>query len=106
MEFALAGKAWQNRAMTGAIEISAHEVRIVAALKASGEWMSSRDVAREAKVAPRTARHHLRRLADIGILEEAEVFPGHRYRFSAKSDRTPHYKRILAAAAALRVAVA
>lgn len=34
-------------------------------------------------VAPRTIRHLTLKLVRLGIVEQAEVFPGHRYRLSA-----------------------
>lgn len=57
-----------------------HEVRIVAALL-DGQWHDSEEVSELAEVAPRTARHHCKRLADLGLVEVARVFPRHQYRW-------------------------
>lgn len=72
-------------------EISEHEIRVFKALNGA-EWLTSAQVADVAKVAPRTARHHCKRLHDLGIVDTAEVFPGHRYRVSEHArKRNPSY---------------
>lgn len=58
--------------------ITPHEVRTYQAVQQS--WATSREVASKAGVAERTARHHLRRLADAGVIERFEAFDGFRYR--------------------------
>lgn len=81
-------------------EVSTHEVRVVAAVRNKGGWMTSREIASAAKVSDRTARHHALRLVKLGIFDQAEVFPGHRYRFADKADkRNAAYMNRLAAAA-------
>lgn len=62
-------------------EVSVHLVRIYCCCLAGG-WVTSAEVATRARVSPRTARHHLLRLVRLGILDQAEVFPRHRYRVS------------------------
>ncbi len=47
-------------------------------------WLTNKDVEAVAKVSDRTVRLHTKRMAEIGIIDQAEVFPGHRYRFAAK----------------------
>ena len=70
-------------------EISIHEVRIWLALEC-GKWMSNSELAKAAHVAERTATHHTRRLTSLGLLDLAEVFPGHRYRLSDRpTNATP-----------------
>lgn len=67
-------------------EVSEHEVRVYRAL--CGErWLTTAEVSEVAKVAPRTARHHCKRLHDLGLVDMAEVFPGHRYRASAHAKK-------------------
>ncbi len=69
-------------------EVSSHEVRLYRAAKASGAtWLTSQDLAQAAGVASRTARAHAAKLVKLGILDLAEVFPAHRYRFSDKADK-------------------
>lgn len=63
-------------------EISVHQLRIYLFVKGSSAWLTSKEVAIGAKVADRTARQHLFRLVGLGIFDQAEVFPGHRYKFS------------------------
>jgi DNA-binding IclR family transcriptional regulator len=48
-------------------------------------WLTSQQVAEGAKVAARTARQHLLRLVQLGLLDQAEVFPAHRYRLSTQN---------------------
>lgn len=67
--------------------VSEHEVRVFLALKSAGGWLTNLEVAERAKVAARTARLHTRRLVALGVLDVAEVFPGHRYRIAEKAGR-------------------
>ena len=72
-------------------EISAHEVRVHQAVISAGTWVTSKYVAEAAGVAARTARQHLFRLVNLGIIDQEEVFPGHRYRaseFAEKRNKT------------------
>jgi DNA-binding IclR family transcriptional regulator len=64
-------------------EVSRHEVDVYRALAAAGSaWLSNNEVAQRAGVAPRTARAHTLKLVRLGVAEQAEVFPGHRYRIA------------------------
>jgi DNA-binding IclR family transcriptional regulator len=64
-------------------EISRHEVVVFQTLAAaSPKWLSSADLAERAQVAPRTARAHALKLVRRGVVEQAAVFPGHRYRLA------------------------
>ena len=67
-------------------EISVHEVRIWLALEC-GKWMTNSELAKAARVAERTATNHTRRLVSLGLLDMAELFPGHRFRISDKADK-------------------
>jgi hypothetical protein len=72
-------------------EVSRHEVAVYQVLAGrAGTWMTSTEIARAAKVAPRTARAHVTRLAALGVLDVAdEVFPGRRYRLAADAGDGP-----------------
>lgn len=63
-------------------EVSKHELLVVQALCEHQDWISAKEVAERTGVAPRTARAHALKLVKLGIVEQAEVFPGHRYRIS------------------------
>ncbi len=66
-------------------EVSVHEARVYATFLAEpGEWLTARDVSTKAKVAERTARAHCLKLVRLGVLDQAEVFPAHRYRLAGK----------------------
>lgn len=68
-------------------EISIHLCKVFLAIKATNGWAASKDVACSSGVAERTTRAHLLRLVKMGLLDQAEVFPAHRYRFAAKADK-------------------
>ncbi len=69
-------------------EISLHEVKIYRAfLGTPSKWFTNREVASLSGVAGRTARLHTKRLVSIGILDQAELFPAHRYRLSARAGK-------------------
>jgi hypothetical protein len=66
-------------------EISVQECRVYLALKKRQAWVSNRELAKEAGIADRTARAKTLKFVGLGICDVAEVFPGHRYRFSEKA---------------------
>jgi hypothetical protein len=49
--------------------------------------MTNREIARAANVAPRTARYHTKAFVNLGIFDQADVFPNHAYR---RSDKAQH----------------
>ena len=64
-------------------EISVHLVRVYRYLADADEaWSTAAEIALGAKVRPRTARAHAWRLVALGLCDQAEVFPAHRYRLS------------------------
>lgn len=67
-------------------EVSVHLARIFLAIRC-GKWMTAKEVATIAVVDGATARGHLRRLVKQGLLDQAEVFPGHRYRMSSVAEK-------------------
>jgi hypothetical protein len=68
-------------------EISEHQVRVFQFVRESRRWVTSAEIATGACVAPRTARFHAARLVSVGIFDQAEVFPGHRYRLSSQAEK-------------------
>jgi DNA-binding transcriptional ArsR family regulator len=83
-------------------EVTSHEVRVYRVLQGE-EWLTAAEVSTRAGVAPRTARRHCKRLKDLGLVDIAEVFPGHRYRVSkhAKKRNAAYVLRLERAAAVL-----
>lgn len=83
-------------------EISAHQLRVYQ-YAADHEWFTSAQLAQGAGVAPRTARAHARRFVQLGLFDQAEVFPAHRYRLSplAEKRNAAMVRRLGAAAEAL-----
>lgn len=69
-------------------EVSVHEARAYAAFaRQGGRWITSKDLAREAGIAERTARAFCLKFTSLGLVDLAEVFPAHRYRLSDKAAR-------------------
>ena len=68
-------------------EVSVHEAKIYCAFLTDPNWKTSREIAKAASVAERTARQHCLRLVHLGIVDQAEVFPAHRYRISEKAKK-------------------
>lgn len=70
-------------------EILVHEATVYMSLRKSGNWMTNGEIAKAAlrPVAKRTVRRHTKRLVALGLLDLAEVFPGHRYRASDMADK-------------------
>jgi hypothetical protein len=75
------------------IQISAHEAKIFAALKTAAAWLTNHEIsARLEGVKLRTVRAHTAKLAKLGLLEQAELFPGYKYRVSDKArQNNPKY---------------
>jgi hypothetical protein len=67
-------------------QISMHQIRVFRFVRDYGRWVSSTDIAEGAEVSPRAARHLARTLVGLGIFDQIEVYPGHRYRFSDQAD--------------------
>lgn len=80
-------------------EISIHELRVFLVVQASDKWMTNAEIAEAAKVAQRTARHHSHRLVSLGIFDQAEVFPAHRFRVAEKAGKrnAAYMKRLMGA---------
>lgn len=68
-------------------EISVHQLRIFTFVQAANRWVTNAEIATGAHVAPRTARAYTKRLVDLGIFDQAEVFPAHRYRYSSQAGK-------------------
>jgi len=81
-------------------EVSLHEVRVALALREWPDvWLTNREISAAARVAERTARMHTLRLVKLGVIDQAKVFPAHRYRWSDQAPkRNADYTRRLQAA--------
>jgi len=62
-------------------EVSAHEIRVYNVL-ARGRWVTSAELAKQAEVARRTASAHALKLVRLGVAEQVEAYPAHRYRLA------------------------
>lgn len=61
-------------------EISLHLLKVYLFAKRTDGWFTNAEVTKAAGISDRTARAHTKTLVDKGVLERAEVFPGHRFR--------------------------
>lgn len=68
-------------------EVSEHLFRVFAFVTKANRWHTAREIAEHSKTAYRTARAHCYRLVKAGIFDQAEVFPGHRYRISENASK-------------------
>lgn len=69
-------------------EVSLHQILVYLAVKNAGSaWITAREIAERSGVAPRTARAHSLKLVKLGIFDQAEVFPAHRYRLATTADQ-------------------
>lgn len=67
-------------------EISLHLVKVWETIKSKdGKWISNKEIAEEVKFSERTVRAHTLYLVKAGLIDQAEVYPAHRYRFSKMS---------------------
>lgn len=88
-------------------EISIHQWKIYDCLVKSQTWMSNKDIAQKTGVSLRRVGFHTNNLVQLGILDQAEVYPGHRFKISNRADkRNTGYLRRLVQAGEIFSAVA
>ena len=68
-------------------EVSLHRLKVYRFVRDSSGWLTNHDIAAGAGVSARTARLHTKGLVDLGVFDQAEVFPGHRFRLSAQAEK-------------------
>jgi predicted ArsR family transcriptional regulator len=68
-------------------EISLHQVKLFNYLRKATGWCTARQAAETTGIAYRTVRAHLYKFSKAGIIDQAELFPGHRYRISKMADK-------------------
>ena len=62
-------------------EISLHQLTIWLAAQ-DGKWFTNKEMAERSSIKLRTVHHHCLNLVKLGLFDQAEVFPSHRYRVS------------------------
>lgn len=60
-------------------QVSRQELLVVQAL-GTDKWITTRELAAKLPVAPRTVRHHVKRLHEDGLVECQRIFGGFLYR--------------------------
>lgn len=81
-------------------EISLHLVKVFKAIKdADGKWVTNKEVSAMIKMPLRTVASHTLHLSDAGMINQAEVFPAHKFQFSGKADKRnkAFYERVIRA---------
>lgn len=70
-------------------EVSRQEIEVFRALRVhTQQWMTNKELAAECKaVAERTVRATTMKLVKLGVVDQAEVFPAHRFRLAAKAEK-------------------
>ena len=81
-------------------EVSIHRLRVFLFVRRSDAWLTNNEIAVGAEVAPRTARQHTRALVDMGVFDQAAVFPGHRYQLAKNPKGRSYIARLERAAEA------
>ena len=59
-------------------------------------WMTNKEVAEKTGVSLRRTSFHTNNLVQLGILDQAEIYPGHRFKISMRADKrnTGYLKRL------------
>lgn len=71
-----------------ASEVSLHQLKVYQIIRQTDGWTTASEVIKKIEgVASRTVRAHIFKMVKIGILDQAEVFPEHRYRLSKFADK-------------------
>jgi len=68
-------------------EISLHQWKIYDCLVKRQAWMTNKEIAEQTGVSLRRTSFHTNNLVQLGILDQAEVYPGHRFKASTKADK-------------------
>lgn len=68
-------------------EISRHEIAFFHAAKSADGWRTAKELADTAGIAHRTGRAFALKFVRLGIADQAEVWPAHRYRWSKMADK-------------------
>jgi DNA-binding transcriptional ArsR family regulator len=75
--------------------ISPHQVAVCSFAIKHGGWFTTRALVTRMKISDRTARLHLKRLTDLGVLERRKLFGGCRYRVRPEADMDERAKAYL-----------
>jgi predicted transcriptional regulator len=69
-------------------EISIQEAKVYKHLRNNPQsWMTNRDIELAVNIPARTVRAETLKLVKLGIIDQRELFPGHRYRWCDKANK-------------------
>lgn len=68
-------------------EISIQQVKVFRYISQAKNWVSNHEIAQATGVSLRNVSLHTHRLTSLGILDQAEVYPGHRFRVCEKAEK-------------------
>jgi DNA-binding CsgD family transcriptional regulator len=76
-------------------EVSLHQLKIWIASQ-DGSWFTNKEMSEKSGIKLRTVHHHCLNLVKLGLFDQAEVFPSHRYRLSefASKRNTSYVNRL------------
>lgn len=81
--YAQAVEKWRQTMSEHRDETSPHEVKVYLAIKSEAGWLTNAEIGKKVPdIAPRTVRAHTLKLTQLGVLDQAEVFPANRYRLA------------------------
>ena len=66
-------------------EISLHQLRVFRFVADANTWLTNREIAHGLNMRERTVRAHTKRFVELGIFDQAEVFPAHKFRLSGQA---------------------
>ena len=68
-------------------EISHHQVRLYDYLRANPQWHTGKSISEGAGLNNRTVRAHVLKFVKLGLVDQLELYPGHRYRWSEIAEK-------------------
>jgi predicted DNA-binding transcriptional regulator len=86
----------QESSVSAKDQISIYQALVLRALD-TNRWLTAAEVARSAQMAPRTARAHLHKFLQLGLVDVVRLHPGYRYRLRADAADRPYAVRLRAA---------
>ena len=75
-------------------EVSVHEAKAYNFIKQQTGWVTHGQIAEGAGIAERTARAYTVKWGRLGVIEQAAVFPGHRYKLADKAANNSYVRRL------------
>lgn len=86
-------------------EISMHEATVYLVFSSHPDrWFSNKQITEMTNLHPKCVAAHTLRMLRNGVLERAEVYPGHRHKFLGTKNNPMYHQRVRKAAIVLGLA--